>query len=103
MNKATIERYARELERITRADPLVLHLAEKVTGEELDYTIYAYVREKVDGRSFIYINLLRSLIASSFRNNGFTMSEENICRVMPIFRRKSKEGEDDDSTVQILM
>lgn len=96
MDEATVERYARELQRRMVADPLVLHLDARVTAEELDYIIFAYVREKIDGRSFIYTDILRAFVADFIERKGFTMIEDNVCREMPVFRRKPSDDDSDN-------
>ena len=100
MNETKMERYARELIKIAKSDPFILNFSERVTGEELDYAIYDYIREKVDGRSFIYADFLRSFVVKSLVDRGFTRYDEDVCRVMQIFRRKFKGGKD---SVEILL
>ena len=100
MNETKIERYTRELVKIAKSDPFILNFSERVTGEELDYAIYDYIREKVDGRSFIYADFLRYYIRDSLKKRGFTMYHEDVCRVMQIFRRKFRGGKD---SVEILL
>ena len=103
VDEATVKRCASELQRITESDPLILQLSNRVTAEELDYAIYTYVREKVDGRGFVYTDLLRFLVARFLRKRGFTMIEESVCCDMPIFRhQKFKEGDDDEWVMQVL-